>query len=88
MGPEFYGDLVYKLKKNVRVDFSGHFRKITIRYKRVGYNINVMGQSACLLGNPITINSYPLSLQAGWSCIRVYDCPNIKLVMLVGWGLT
>ena len=42
--PEFYGDLVYKLKiKNEgRADFSVQFRKIIVRYKRIGYNINIM----------------------------------------------
>ena len=46
--PEFYGDLVYKFKKIVgRADFSDQFRKIIVRYKRIGYNINIMRQSAC-----------------------------------------
>ena len=41
--PEFYGDLVYKFKKIVgRADFSDQFRKIIIRYKHIGYNINIM----------------------------------------------
>ena len=45
--PEFYGDLVYKFKKIVgRVDCSDQFRKIILRYKRIGYNINIMRQSA------------------------------------------
>ena len=45
--PEFYGDLVYKLKKiEGRNDFSDQFRKIIVRYKRIGYNINIMRQSA------------------------------------------
>ena len=40
---EFYGDLVYKFKKNVhRADFSDQFRKIIVCYKRIGYNINIM----------------------------------------------
>ena len=39
-------------------DFSDQFRKIIIRYKRIGYNLNVMRQSACLVINPITVDSY------------------------------
>ena len=31
------------------VDFSFHFRKIIICYRRVGYKSNVMRQSACLV---------------------------------------
>ena len=41
--PEFYGDLVYKFKNIVgRADFSDQFRKIIVRYKCIGYNINIM----------------------------------------------
>ena len=59
--PEFYGDLLYKLKKkNVgRADFSNQFRKNIVRYKRIGYNINIMRQSASLVFNPITVNNFP-----------------------------
>ena len=54
--PEFYGDLVYKFKTIVgRAD---QFRKIIVRYKRIGYNINIMRQSACLVFNPITVNNF------------------------------
>ena len=57
--PEFYGDLVYKLKKNEgRADFSVQFRKIIVRYKCIGYNINIMRQSACLVFNPIMVNNF------------------------------
>ena len=38
-------------------DFSDQFRKIIMRYKRIGYNLNVMRQSACLVINPITVDS-------------------------------
>ena len=31
-----------------RTDLSDQFRKIVIRYKRIGYYFNVMRQSACL----------------------------------------
>ena len=56
---EFYGDLVYKFKRIVgRNNFSDQFRKIIIRYKRIGYNMNVMRQTACLMANPITINNF------------------------------
>ena len=56
---EFYGDLVYKFKKiEGRADFSDQFRKIIQRYKRIGYNINIMRQSACLVMNPITVNNF------------------------------
>ena len=57
--PELYGDLVYKFKKiRGMTDFSDQFRKIIMRYKRIGYNLNVMRQSACLVINPITVDGY------------------------------
>ena len=57
--PEFYGDLVYKFKTIVcRADFSDQFRKNIVRYKHIGYNINIMRQSACLVFNPITVNNF------------------------------
>ena len=41
--PEFYGDLVYKFKRiRGMTDFSDQFRKIIMRYRRIGYNLNVM----------------------------------------------
>ena len=39
-------------------DFSFQFRKIITRYRRIGYNLNVMRQSACLVFNPITVDNY------------------------------
>ena len=57
--PEFYGDLVYIFKKNVgRADFSDQFRKIIVRYQRIGHNIDIMRQSACLVFNSITVNNF------------------------------
>ena len=37
--PEFYGDLVYKFRKIIdKNDFPYHFKKIIVRYKKIGYN--------------------------------------------------
>ena len=57
--PEFYGDLVYKFRKIIgKNDFPYHFKKIIVRYKKIGYNINVMRQTACLVVNSIKVNSF------------------------------
>ena len=57
--PIFYGDLVYKFKRIVgKPNFSDQFKKIVKRYIRVGYNLDIMRQSACLVVNPITVYSY------------------------------
>ena len=55
----FYGDLVYILKRIVgKPNFSDQFKKIVKCYARVGYNLDIMRQSACLVLNPITVYSY------------------------------
>ena len=55
--PDFYGDLVYKLKKIVGSDnFSAQF--IISHYKKIGYNTNVLLQIACLVVNPITVINF------------------------------
>ena len=41
-----------------RNDFFDQLRKIIIRCKRIGYNMNVMRQTACLVVNPITVNNF------------------------------
>ena len=57
--PDFYGDLVYKLKKIVGSNnFSAQFIKIIPHYKKIGYNINVLKQTACLEVNPITVCNF------------------------------
>ena len=57
--PIFYGDLVYKFKRIVgKPNFSDQFKNIVKRYIRVGYNLDIMRQSACLVLNPITVYSY------------------------------
>ena len=39
-------------------EFSDQFLKILIRHKRIGYDLNVMRQSACLVINPITVENF------------------------------
>ena len=39
-------------------DFPDQFRRIIMRYKRIGYNLNVMRQSECLVINPIMVDGY------------------------------
>ena len=57
--PEFYGDLVFKFRKIIgNNDFPYHFKKIIVRYKKIGYNVDVLRQTACLVVNPIKVNSF------------------------------
>ena len=48
--PELYADLVYKLKKMVDTDNFNYFKKI-------GYYIIVLRQTACVMVNPITVRN-------------------------------
>ena len=57
--PEFYGDLVYRFRKILgKSNFSEQFRKLINRYKRTGYNLDIMRQTACLVVNPIIVDGY------------------------------
>ena len=57
--PEFYGDLMYKFRKVIgRKDFPYHFKNIIVRYKEIGYGIDVLRQTACLFVNPIKDNNF------------------------------
>ena len=53
--PEFYGDLTNKYRKKIigKKEFFYHFKKITVRYKSIGYTIDVLRQTACLVVHPI-----------------------------------
>ena len=50
------------LENNRKNDFPYHFKKIIVRYKKIGYNINIMRQTACLVVNPIKFNSFAYRL--------------------------
>ena len=57
--PGFYGDLVYRFRKIVgKSNFSEQFRKLINRYKRIGYSLDIMRQTACLVVNPIIVDGY------------------------------
>ena len=56
---EFYGDIVYRFREIVgKSNFWEQFRKLMNRYKRIGYSLDIMQQTACLDINPIIINGY------------------------------
>ena len=41
--PEFNGNFVYKFGKIIgKTDFPYHFNNIIVRYKKIGYNIDVL----------------------------------------------
>ena len=57
--PDVYGDLELTFKNILgSTDFSDQLLKVIIRHKRIGYILNVMLQSACLVINPITVDNF------------------------------
>ena len=57
--PEFYGDLVYRFRKIVgKYNFSEQFRNLINRYISIGYSLDIMRQTACLVVNPIIVDGY------------------------------
>ena len=72
--PEFYGDLVFKFKKIIgNPNFSNRLKRIVNRFKRAGYSLDIMPQTACLVFNPIMVEGY-----AG-SGLRLNDGFDVKL---------
>ena len=64
----FDGDFVYKLKKIVGSNnFSEQFIKIISHYQKIGYNIIVLKQTACLVVNPITFGNFAF----------LFNCPPL-----------
>ena len=71
--PEFYGDLVYKFKKIIRnQNFSNLFKRIVNLFKRAGYSLDIMRQTACLVFNPIMVEGYA----ALFSCTAVVQASD------------
>ena len=81
--PIFYGDLVYNFKRIVgKPSFSDQLKKIVKRYIRVGYNLDIMRQSACMPNFKPNHGLYlwfPLQLNDGGSGLRLYYDSDVKL---------
>ena len=57
--PVIYGDLVYKFRKIIGKNyFPCHFKKISVRYKKMDYNKDVLRHTACFVFNPVKVNSF------------------------------
>ena len=55
--PEFYGVLVFK---NIieNLNFSYRFKRIVYRFKKVGYNVDIIRQTECLVFNQIMVEGF------------------------------
>ena len=71
--PEFYGDLVYKFKKIIGNPNVLHpFKRIVNRFRRAGYTLDIMRQTACLVFNPLMVEGYA----ALFSCTAVVQASD------------
>ena len=70
---EFYGDLVYKFKKIIgNPNFSNLLKRIVNRFKRAGYSLGIMRQTASLVFNPNMVEGYA----ALFSCTAVVQASD------------
>ena len=51
-----------------KYDLPYHFKKTIVRYKKIGYNIDVLRQAACLVDNPIKVNNFAF----------LFDCTTVS----------
>ena len=59
--------------------YGAQFIKIISHYKKIGYNINVLQQTACLVVNPITLATLLSSLIARrWVGLQTLWCFRLK----------
>ena len=78
--PDFYGDLVYKLKKIVGSNnFSAQFIEIISHYKKIGYYINVLQQTASLVVNPFTVGNFAFL----YNCMPVVGRSKAVVLLLL-----
>ena len=82
---EFYGDLVYRFSKIVdKSNFSEQFRKLINRCKRIGYSLDIMRQTACLVVNPIIVDGYA-SLFNCTTAVRASDSMMVSSLNFNRW---
>ena len=66
-----------------RTGFSDQFRKVKIRYmyKRIGHNLNVMRQSACLVINQVMVENF----SALFNCTPVDRASDSMMTLHFSW---
>ena len=70
---DYYGDLVYHFKKIIgNPNFSDLFKRIVNRFKRAGYILYIMRQTARLVFNQIMVEGYA----AHFNCTAVVQASD------------
>ena len=76
--PESYGGLVYKFKKIIgKPNFSNLF-------KRAGYSIDILRQTACLVFNPIMVEGYA-ALFSSTAVVQASDSMTVRCEARNSW---
>ena len=80
--PDFYGDLVYKLKKIVGSNgFSSRFIGVVSHCGGIGCGIGVLGRTACLVVSPVAVGGFAFL----FGCAPVGRASGS--VVVPAWGL-
>ena len=74
--PEFYEDLVNKFKKIIgNPYFSNLLKRIVNCFKRAGYSLAIMRQTACLVFNPIMVEVFNPIMVEGYAAL--FSCTAV-----------
>ena len=66
---ECYGDLVCEFRKIVdKTDFSVQFKTIVTRYMKLGYNMDILRQTACMAVDPIMVDNFAIVFNCTTVC--------------------
>ena len=72
-------DLVYKFKRiGGKTNIIVQFKKISKRYKKVRYNMDIMRQSACLVVNLFTVDSFGFL----FNCTTVGQASDVIMALM------
>ena len=64
-----------------KYDFPCHFKKIIVRYKKIGYNKDVLRQTASLVVNPIKVNYFAYLFDCTLALHREQSRPVWKIAV-------
>ena len=76
--PVFYGDWVHKFKRILgKQNFGNQYKNIIKSYKRLGYIMDIMRRFACMVVNPIMIDSYGFL----FNCMTVGQASDLMMAL-------
>ena len=71
---------------SIKVSYNVQFIKIISHYKKIGYNIDVLQQTACLVVNPIMVGNFAFLFNCTPVCQPSdSDGSDLKTYLLMRW---